>query len=186
MESCSAGNLTLCSLLWGPQHIARNLLHALGHRPAVLTAPLAISKAKYPSAWQQTNFFQATLERLRALPGVVSAAAVDSLPLQGGSMQPVQVEGQPVVPMADQPEVGVRSVSPGYLRVMRIPLEKGRDFTDADKAGSRPVVRFLFLRLGPVVAREQIAAVLDFRESVSEDGSAESFRDGLAGIPGNR
>jgi putative ABC transport system permease protein len=31
-------------------------------------------------------------------------------------------------------------VSPGYLRVMQIPLEKGRDFRDADKAGSRPVV----------------------------------------------
>jgi len=106
----------------------------------VLTVPLAISDAKYPSADQQANFFNNVLERVRALPGVESAGAVNSLPFQGGSMQPVIAEGQPTVPMADQPEVAVRLISPGYLRAMRIPLEQGRDFTDADKANSRPVI----------------------------------------------
>jgi putative ABC transport system permease protein len=106
----------------------------------VLAVPLAISDAKYPSADQQTNFFNNVLERVRALPGVESAGAVDSLPFQGGSTQPVIAEGQPVVPMADQPEVAVRLISPGYLLAMRIPLEQGRDFADADKATSHPVI----------------------------------------------
>jgi putative ABC transport system permease protein len=106
----------------------------------VLTVPLTISANEYPTASQKTSFFQRTLERVRALPGVAAAAAVDSVPLTGGSSQPVQVEGQPPETLADQPDVAVRIVSPGYLGTLRIPLIQGRDFTDADKAGSEPVV----------------------------------------------
>ncbi len=106
----------------------------------VLTVPLAISDAKYSTAEQQTNFFNNVLERVRALPGVESAGAVSSLPFQGGWTEPVIAEGQPVVPMADQPEVAVRLMSPGYLSAMRIPLEQGRDLRDADKTASRPVI----------------------------------------------
>jgi putative ABC transport system permease protein len=106
----------------------------------VLTVPLAISAKRYPTTSQQTNFFQQTLEHVSALPGVVAAAAVDSVPLTDGSTQPVQVEGQPPEPMADQPEVAVRVISPGYFSTMHIPFIQGRDFTDADKAGSEPVV----------------------------------------------
>jgi putative ABC transport system permease protein len=106
----------------------------------VLTVPLAISDAKYSTAERQTTFFNNVLERVRALPGVESAGAVSSLPFQGGSTEPVIAEGQPVVPMADQPEVEVRLMSPGYLSAMRIPLEQGRDITDADKAESQSVI----------------------------------------------
>jgi putative ABC transport system permease protein len=106
----------------------------------VLTVPLAISAEKYVSADQQKNFFQNVLARVRSLPGVVSAGSVDGLPFQGGSTEPVIAEGQPVVPMADQPEVAVRVIGPGYLRAMGIPLERGRDITDADDAKSQPVI----------------------------------------------
>ncbi|HEX5423884.1 MAG TPA: ABC transporter permease [Candidatus Acidoferrales bacterium] len=106
----------------------------------VLTVPLAISQKRYPAVSQQTNFFQLALEHIRALPGVIGAAAVDSLPLTGGSTQPVQVEGQPPEAMADQPEAAVRVISPGYFSAMHISLMQGRDFTDADKAGAEPVV----------------------------------------------
>jgi putative ABC transport system permease protein len=106
----------------------------------VLTLPLAISDAKYPGAVQRANFFNNVLERIRALPGVESAGAINTLPFQGGSTQPVLPEGQSVVPLADQPEVAVRLVSTGYLRAMRIPLEQGRDLTDADKNNSQPVI----------------------------------------------
>lgn len=106
----------------------------------VLTVPLAISQKRYPAVSQQTNFFQQTLQRVRVLPGVVDAAAADSLPLTDGSTQPVQVEGQPPEAMADQPEVAVRVISPGYFSAMHIPIIQGRDFTDADKAGAESVV----------------------------------------------
>jgi putative ABC transport system permease protein len=106
----------------------------------VLTVPLTISEAKYAGANQKANFFYDTLEHVRALPGVEFAGAVDSLPLQGGSTQPIIAEGQPGVPMADQPEVAVRLISPGYLSAMRIPLKQGRDFTGADKIKSKPVI----------------------------------------------
>lgn len=64
---------------------------------------------------------------------------MDSLPLTGGSTQPVQVEGQPPETLADQPEVAVRIISSEYLSTMHISLIQGRDFTDADNAGSEPV-----------------------------------------------
>ena len=106
----------------------------------VLTVTLGISKEKYATVTQQNGFFNHVLEQVRALPGVEFATAVDNLPLQGGSIQPVAVEGQPVVAMADQPEVPVRLITPGYLRVMRIPLKQGRDFTEADNANASPVI----------------------------------------------
>ena len=51
---------------------------------------------------------------------------MNGLPLTGGSTQPFSVEGEPVLPMADQPEVAVREITPGYLHSMRIPLFTGR------------------------------------------------------------
>lgn len=106
----------------------------------VLTVPLAISQTKYAAGQPQANFYESTLELVRTLPGIVAAGAVDSVPLQGGSTQPAQVEGQPIQAMADQPEVPVRQISPGYLTSMRIPLEQGRDFTNADNAGAPRVL----------------------------------------------
>jgi putative ABC transport system permease protein len=106
----------------------------------VLTVTLGISSEKYATVTQQNGFFNHVLEKVRTVPGVEVASAVDSLPLQGGSAQPVAVEGQPVVPMADQPEVAVRLIAPGYLQVMRIPLKQGRDITEADNAKARPVI----------------------------------------------
>jgi predicted permease len=74
------------------------------------------------------------------LPGVEAAGAVDNLPLEGGSNEPVAVEGRPAVPMSEQPEVSVRAVTPGYLKAMRIPLLEGRDIQESDTADSTAVV----------------------------------------------
>ncbi len=107
----------------------------------VLTARLTVPGAKFSSPAAQISFYDQVLGRVRATPGVESAGLIDSLPMDdGGSHQPVAVEGQPVVPMADQPEVDVRLISPGYLRAMRVPVLRGRDMNDADVAGRPPVV----------------------------------------------
>jgi putative ABC transport system permease protein len=77
---------------------------------------------------------------VRALPGVESAATADGLPLVGGSTEPIGIEGRPVVPMSEQPEVGVRIVSADYMRTMRIPLVSGRALNADDIAGRKPVI----------------------------------------------
>jgi putative ABC transport system permease protein len=80
------------------------------------------------------------LQRIRALPGVESVGGVDDLPLAGGSNQPVAVEGRPVVPMSEQPEVSVREVTPGYFDAMKVPLLEGRRIQDSDTADANAVV----------------------------------------------
>lgn len=101
-----------------------------------LTMTAAIAEAKFPEPTQQINFFEQVLQRVRALPGVEAASVVDDIPLDnGGSHQPIQIEGQPEVAMADQPEVDVRLISAGYAQAMHIPLLRGRDFGDEDVNG---------------------------------------------------
>jgi putative ABC transport system permease protein len=106
----------------------------------VLTMTAMVSRAQFPSPAQQVSFFDRVLERVRSLPGVESAGVIDDLPLNDeGSHQPIAVEGRPVVPMSEQPEVDVRLSTPGYRNALHIPLLGGRDFSDTDVAG-RPAV----------------------------------------------
>ena len=101
-----------------------------------MTVAIPVPSTRFPTPLQQSNFFNTVLQRVRALPGVESAGVIDALPLTGGgSIQPIAVEGRPTQQMADQPEVAVRNISPGYIRTMRIPLLSGRDLSDADSAG---------------------------------------------------
>jgi predicted permease len=100
----------------------------------VLTFSLPIPRTRYKSPTEEINFWNQALARIRALPGVETAAAVDDLPFNGGSHQPIAIEGRPAVAMSEQPEVDVRVISTGYLRAMHIPVVRGRDFTESDTA----------------------------------------------------
>jgi putative ABC transport system permease protein len=106
----------------------------------LLTVGVSIPSSKFADPAQQVGYFNRVIDRVRSLPGVQSAGLIDDLPLTGGSHQPISVEGQPVVAMADQPEVDVRLISPGYLSAMHIALLNGRDFDPSDAAGRPEVV----------------------------------------------
>ncbi len=84
------------------------------------------------------EFYRQVLERLRTLPTVQDAAAVDAVPL-GGRVGPqaLAVEDRPLPPGHNPFEVWQFTITPGYLRTLGIPLLKGRTFTDADY-GERP------------------------------------------------
>lgn len=101
----------------------------------VLTASIEVAQKKFPEPADQARFFDQVLQRVRSLPSVVSAGVIDSIPLSGGSHQPIAIEGRPVVAMSEQPEVDVRLISPGYMSAMRIPVLRGRDLNDTDVAG---------------------------------------------------
>ncbi len=133
-------------LLIGAGLMVRTLLELSNVKPGfdpngLLTMTVSIPAQKFTTPTAYIGFFERVLQQVRATPGVESAGVIDSLPLDGGgSHQPVAIEGQPVVPMADQPEVDVRLTTPGYLHTMRVPLLSGRDLTDDDVAGRNPVV----------------------------------------------
>jgi len=106
----------------------------------VLTLAVMVPKHQFTDPTQESQFFDEVLQRVRALPGVESAGAVDNLPLLGGSNQPVAAEGHPLVVLSEQPEVSVRVATPGYIQAMRIPLLQGRNISTSDTADAAPVV----------------------------------------------
>ena len=132
-------------LLVGAGLMIRSLWALRGTDPGfdphnVLTMTLPTSAVRYPSIEAMILHYEQVLRRVRTVPGVVYAGATDALPLSGnGSIQPVSIEGQPVRPMSEQPEVGVRMFTPGYLQAMRVPLLRGRLISDGDIAGRQPV-----------------------------------------------
>jgi putative ABC transport system permease protein len=148
----------------------------------VLTMTAAISRAKFSTASQQISFFERVLERVRTLPGVVAAGVIDDAPLSGGgSHQPIAVEGRPVVPISEQPEVDVRLITDGYMNAFRIPILRGRDFDHTDIAGrpattlisaslakefwpgQDPIGKHITLTFFPGVVREVVGVVGDVK-----------------------
>jgi putative ABC transport system permease protein len=96
----------------------------------VLTMRVRLVDARYPSPVQRSSFFDAALQRIRALPGVEAAGTIDDLPLKEGSSQTLALEGYP--PQRQPVAVQVRQITPGYLRAMRIPVLRGRDIVESD------------------------------------------------------
>jgi hypothetical protein len=86
------------------------------------------------------QFYSRTLDKLRALPGVKSAAVTDWLPLQPINPGCAAQLGRNGEPGRDKfPATTNNVISSGYLTTMRIPLLAGRDFTAADVPGGAPV-----------------------------------------------
>ena len=82
---------------------------------------------------ERAAFFRQALERVRTLPGVQAAGAVNRLPLSGfGAGAPFAVEGRQAEASAQKPVALVRAVDPEYFRAAGIPLLRGRGFTAAD------------------------------------------------------
>jgi len=96
----------------------------------VLTMRVRLVDARYPSPVQRSSFFDAALQRIRALPGVEAAGTINDLPLSDGSSQTLNLEGSS--PQREPVAVQVRQITPGYLRAMRIPVLRGRDVVDDD------------------------------------------------------
>lgn len=99
----------------------------------LLTAKVDLSETNYPDPQRRIAFFDEVVRRIRELPGVQSAAAGGNLPLTyNGDSGYIAAEGVPDPPPDQRIDVVYRTVGPGYLSTMGIPLVRGRDFTDQD------------------------------------------------------
>ena len=101
----------------------------------VYTVHLAIPRTKYQTDRAVADFCSRVVERVRSLPGVVSAAMVNRLPLAGGA-QTWGIEFEGAEPGRAMPggdvQVDSRPITPDYFRTLQIPVLAGRVFTEAD------------------------------------------------------
>jgi putative ABC transport system permease protein len=124
-------------LLMGAALMIRTLVNLRNVNPGfdphgVLAMRVSISTTRYHSGDQMFDLLDRTLDGIRAIPGVQAAGAIDDLPVTGGSVQPIVLEGHAELLPKDQPTVNVRLIRPGYLSTMRVPVLRGRDVTDSD------------------------------------------------------
>ncbi len=104
------------------------------------SASFSLPKTVYDKDEKQAAFLTALEERLRNIPGVSSAALVDSLPFSNnGGMSSFYIQGRPKGPNDPGPHGSIRLISPDYFTTLRIPLLQGRDFTDQDRKTTEQV-----------------------------------------------
>jgi predicted permease len=98
----------------------------------VLTLRTALPRPKYDSPVRRGEYYDRVLTRVRALPGVQSAAFISGLPMvMTGLITGVEVPGHEVRGRRND-GVSHRWVTPQYFKTMGIPLRRGRDVEDAD------------------------------------------------------
>jgi predicted permease len=82
------------------------------------------------------GFYDQLLEHVRAVPGVAEASMTDCAPLSGGcSGTIIWFDGHMPDNPAHAPQIGVNWVSPTWFSTVKVPLRRGRVFTNADRAG---------------------------------------------------
>ncbi len=106
----------------------------------LLTFRTNLPGAKYRDDAAQAGFYQRALERIRSLPGVSVAGAAQIFPLAGDDyILTFEQIGKPPVPVGNSPSAAYYVATPGYFAALRIPIKRGRDFTERDNAAAPPV-----------------------------------------------
>ena len=101
----------------------------------VLTMALSLPRQKYQTGAEMNRFFEQLLARVKTLPGIEAAGGIDPLPFSNSNgTTGFVVEGGAQLAGADRPEVEQRTVIGDYFAAMRIPVLKGRVFTEQDRA----------------------------------------------------
>ena len=180
-------------LLTGASLLARSFVNLLRVDPGfsqerVVALPVFVWRA-YPEAPRRAVFFEETLRRVSAAPGVTSAAAATIIPfgeIMSDTRTRLTIEGRPTEDDA-RPTIGLNVVTPGYFRTMGIAPVEGRVFSPLDLADTAPVAvinetmarrfwpdgRPLAARIrltdGPDVVREIIGIVRDTRDTALDD-----------------
>jgi predicted permease len=135
-QALVAGEVALSvTLLVGAGLLLRTFAHLRGLNPGfdphhVMTAQLSLQDARYRKSAQVNRLFDESLDRIRKLPGVESAAVCLSLPYQRPLNDGFRIPGG-----AEEASEFV-SVTPGFFETLRIPLVEGESFHDSGRAGA--------------------------------------------------
>ena len=127
-------------LLVGSALLIRTFIALRGVNPGfnphnVLTMEMSLTGDRFQKTAAVGQLSRDGRERLNALPGVEASASTCCLPLEGGFGLPFTIAGRPLG-KDGPPGAGWMNVSPGYYSVFKIPILRGRDFTDKDTTGA--------------------------------------------------
>jgi putative ABC transport system permease protein len=131
--------LTL-ALLGGSIVMGRGFLRMVGadlgyKTDHVVTMSVSLDGTRYQDALR-TQYYETALDRLRKIPGVESAGAIDSVPLSTNMF----IGAHAVLAGRDTGFAAVMWITPDYFRTMHTAMTMGRDFTSADRKGTEPAV----------------------------------------------
>ena len=104
-----------------------------GFDPAgMVTFRTPLPEARYSTPEEERAFHVAIRSALMQTPGVEAVGAMDALPLERGAIWPAFVDGHPIPPPGQEPQVHHRFATPGVFSSLGVELISGRDFTDAE------------------------------------------------------
>jgi putative ABC transport system permease protein len=131
-------------LLVGASLLIRSFLALRAVNPGfvsqnVLTMRMSMTEPQYARAAGVDQLIRAGLERVRALPDVDAVSATCCVPLEDGYVLPFEIVGRPSEAVATN-RASWYTISSGYFDVFRIPILRGRDFTDRDSGDADGVV----------------------------------------------
>jgi predicted permease len=106
----------------------------------VLTMRMSLNGPQFVKSAAVDELVRTGTERLRGVPGVLVASATCCVPLEGGYGLPFKVMGRPLTDGPFHGGAGWQTVSPGYFEVFKIPVLRGRVFTDRDDSAAPPAV----------------------------------------------
>ena len=124
-------------LLAGAGFMIRNFLNMysldLGiDTSKLLTMNLALPERKYPAVEQRLAFYERLEERLKSNPRIENVAVTSNIPLQGGFLRRLEIDGKPLDQGQQAPNVTMLTIDPRYFETIGLPLQRGRNITDED------------------------------------------------------
>jgi len=111
----------------------------------VVAVGFDLNWSKYHADVDRLGIYRRMMDKIAQLPGVLSAAASNSFPLDpqsienGPSLQTFLIEGETRAQAETTPVASMRIVSPGYFRTLGIPSIGGRTFREDDNQGAERV-----------------------------------------------
>jgi predicted permease len=146
----------------------------------LLTGRITLPPASYDTL-RKVAFYEALLPRLRALPGVESAALTSAMPLGGqNAMWGYLVEGRALATQADMPVAVMRVVDGAYFRTLGIPLVRGRTVEARDRAGAPGAVV-----VSEALARQHFPGEDPIGKRVRPGGNPEAPAFEIVGVVGD-
>lgn len=98
----------------------------------LLSMSLALPERKYPGTEQRLAFYEQLEARLAANPRIEGAAITSNTPMGGGFLRQLAIDGRPLEPGRQAPNVTMVTIDPHYFQAVGLALQRGRDLTPED------------------------------------------------------